>query len=115
MYKKNPNLTQEQERYLSQRLIRCGDLLGEGDLDPSFKKEVRREYRAVLNELYPDIKKSENKKRSDLRDKAVKAWLEGPGLNTACSGCSSVGCFKQSRRGSYRIICTRCNMKSRLG
>lgn len=44
---------QEEER-LQKQLVKLGDILGAGDLDPSERRFYEREYTSIARQLFPE-------------------------------------------------------------
>lgn len=107
----NPKLTEQQKQFYLGRLVKCGDILGDGDLDPEFERQVRKEYRQTLDMLYPNIAKAERQARAEHRDILVSKWLE---LDRQCPECKAKGRFTQSRKGAMKVQCNHCKSKFSL-
>lgn len=103
-------LTDKDKSHLHQQLIKCGDLLADGDLDPAFEKEVRKEYRQILKALGigKGFSAERRKQRSELINEAMKKRVS----DVNCSKCKSE--LKQTRKGSKRALCTCCGAKFQL-
>ncbi|UOX38453.1 hypothetical protein VpasPP24_113 [Vibrio phage Vpas_PP24] len=90
-------LTDQERARLSSRLVKLGDMIGDGIDTP----EVRREYRVICKQLgYIEDKPRAN--NSDKINKAVEEALK----NQVCPKCH--GDLRQKRKGSYKVICIEC-------
>lgn len=100
----NSTLSEKTTAYLKGRLVKCGDLLADGDLDPAFEREVRKEYRSILRALgYEDEHKKIVRQR---RAAAINEVMAAVVKNQTCTLCN--GPIKQTRKGSKRARCTDC-------
>lgn len=110
----NPKLSKAAKQRLLHTLVKCGDLLGDGDLGKAFERQVRREYDAAIHQLYPNLKKIMRAEKADKVNKAVKAWLGSNGATHACGQCNTKGSLMQTRSGARVVICTVCKAKYKL-
>ncbi|CAH0448221.1 hypothetical protein SM030_00088 [Vibrio phage vB_VpaS_sm030] len=89
--------------YLHSRLVKLGDMIGEGEAPP----EAHREYKRILKQL-GYIQSPPRADNSAEINKAVSAALE----KQDCPKCG--GKLKQTRKGSLTVICTDCETKLRF-
>ena len=108
----NEKIREEQIKFLYRQLDTCGQILAEWDEEkpPTY---YRREYRKIINTLrklepenwdYPCFQKKDYTERN----KAVAEWCS----RHKCPSCQ--GELKQSRSGSYRVVCQNCKKKYQL-
>lgn len=90
---------------LYQQFIRLGDMMGDGLHLEKDGRWIAREYKRVLRALYPEMFP---KKNTTERDTAIAEWCK-------CNPCNECGGkFKQTRKGSMRVVCTGCGVKRQL-
>lgn len=65
---------------------------------------IAREYKRVLKALYPKM----FPRSTTERDTAIAEWCK----DNSCNECG--GKFKQTRKGSMRVVCTKCGVKRQL-
>jgi len=91
---------------LGDRLVLLGDMLSDGDLDSSTRKDVNKEYKQITRKLYPEIfKEARQKKRKIVDEFMVRMISENK--------CICGGEYKQSRSGSKVCYCKKCNRRVR--
>lgn len=93
------------DEFLSQQLIKLGDMMGDGLNHEPDGKWIEREYRAICKKLHPEIFREAQQKKNKARDQAIAERLK----TLKCPECS--GEFKQVRSGSYVIKCLDCQKK----
>ena len=90
---------------LHQRLICLGDMMGDGLHLERDGRWIAREYKRVLKALYPEMFPKRN---TTERDTTIAEWCK-------CNPCNECGGeFKQTRKGSMRVVCTGCGVKRQL-
>lgn len=97
--------------FLWNQFCKLGERIGDGDMDPDEEKWVNREYKKLSRHLIPEIKedeKEQRKRRNKLRDQSISKYI----TENKCPGCS--GNLKQSRSGSYVLLCISCNSRFKL-
>lgn len=90
---------------LYQQFIRLGEMMGD---DLHLEKDGRwiaREYKRISKILFP---KMFPKRDTALRDTTIAEWCK----DNPCKDCG--GKFKQTRKGSMRVVCTQCGVKRQL-
>ena len=90
---------------LHQQLIRLGDMMGDGLHLEKDGRWIAREYKRISRVLFPEMFP---KKNTTERDKAIAEWCK----DNPCKDCG--GKFKQTRKGSMRVVCTECGVKRQL-
>lgn len=93
----------EFDDFLSNRLIKLGDMMGDGLHHEPDGKWIEREYRDTLKALYPELYKNMRKHKADSTDKQMSALL----AENKSSCCDAP--LRQSRKGSKIAYCTQCN------
>lgn len=96
---------QVDREFLSNQLIKLGDMMGDGLHHEPDGKWISQEYRRICRILYPEMFP---KKDFTQRNQAVAKWCE----SHKCSRCG--GELKQTKSGSLRVICKDCNSKFQL-
>lgn len=91
--------------FLSNQLIKLGDMIGDGLHHEADGEWISREYSRICRILYPDMFP---KKDFTQRNNAVAKWCE----NHKCLRCE--GELKQTKSGSLRVVCKSCNTKFQL-
>jgi len=104
----------EQINFLYRQLDKLGQMIAEDDEWGAARAEYNREYRRVINALrrlepkkwncYPAFRQQTTEGRNEM----VAKWLSGH----RCPKCG--GEFKQTRSGTFRIICLQCGQKGQL-
>ena len=90
---------------LHQQLIRLGDMMGDGLHLEKDGRWIAREYKRISRVLFPEMFPNRN---TTERDKAIAEWCK-------CNPCNECGGeFKQTRKGSMRVVCTGCGVKRQL-
>lgn len=90
---------------LHQQLVNLGDMMGDGLHLEKDGRWIAREYRRISKILFP---KMFPKRDTTSRDTAIAEWCK----DNPCKGCG--GKFKQTRKGSMRVVCTECGVKRQL-
>lgn len=93
--------------FLYQRLIRLGDLMGDGLHLESDGKWIEQEYKDTLRLLGLSSKKFAYRDTKSINDFMEKRLQEVK--------CECGGQLFQSRKGSFVAICNRCHKKYKLG
>ncbi|PJZ51594.1 hypothetical protein [Leptospira adleri] len=88
--------------YLSNRLIKLGDMIGDGLHHEN--KSISSEYKRVLHELHPEIKKRKMEKGREQMNEMVNSVIE-------TRSCDCGGKFIQKRKGAKVIICSSCKKR----
>lgn len=91
------DLTKEQRERLSNRLIRLGDMMGDGEHYEN--PEISREYKAILKQLEPEIFANKRKIENENRNKRAEKYC----AENDCPQCS--GKLKQTRKGGLVLQC----------
>lgn len=100
----NINFSFEEKKRLNNQLIKLGDMMGDGlHLEPG-GSHIAKEYRAVCRAL--GIRKP-RKSNVDGINEFMKVALS----KFKCSDDDCKGELKQTRSGSKRAKCTKCNRK----
>lgn len=107
-------MTNDERRYLANRLDQCGQFLAEAaDHDPSFIRQVKSEYRRICKALYPDMfkKRPSGKKRMTfacltLGCPAKKIKLIHPKVKTLTLKCACCGATSKYYLDVCKIIKT---------
>lgn len=101
--RENPDLSQAERDRLADRLVKLGDMMGDGlhHEDPWIEKE----YASTLYLLYPDIKKRRRLAKNKAIDESMAELIEKVG----CKACG--GKLRQGRSGSYIAYCIDCNTR----
>jgi len=100
-------LTDAERERLSKDLIKLGDILGDGDLEPSDEKYFKKEYKKVFGLLYPEVNRAKRKNRMIAVNKRVLRLIEK-------NKCSCGGEYRQSRSGSLICYCKKCNKRVKV-
>lgn len=90
---------------LYQQFIRLGDMMGDGLHLERDGRWIAREYKRISKILFPEMFP---KRDTALRDTAISEWCK----DNPCKNCG--GKFKQTRKGSMRVVCTECGVKRQL-
>lgn len=90
--------------FLSDQLIRLGDMMGDGLHHESDGKWIVKEYNRIFNLLHPEFKKERRLRKIEFVNNSMAKLLE-----TFVCGCG--GKLKQSRSGSIVAYCTECNTR----
>lgn len=86
-------LSEEERNRLSEQLIRLGDFLAEDDEWGSTRKQVERDYKHIMNLLYPETKPKRVKTKLRTitcpncglsRNKRIKLSVEQLTINCQC-------------------------------
>lgn len=85
---------------LHNRLIKLGDMIGDGDHEPW----VEKEYRSTLHRLYPEIKQERRAAKAAHTDKMMAELLTR-------KNCPCGGQLVQTRKGTVSCKCVLCNKK----
>lgn len=91
--------------FLSNQLIKLGDMMGDGLHNDPGGKWISREYKRICKILHPEFFP---KKDTSKRDESVALWCS----SHKCQLCG--GDLKQTRKGSIRVICVKCNQRFQL-
>lgn len=111
-------MTDEQKReqisFLYRQLDTCGQMIAEDDEWGAARREYNREYRRIINALrrlepekwknYPVFRQHTAEGRNEMVQKFLSTHR--------CPKCG--GEFKQTRSGSFRIVCQQCGQKAQL-
>lgn len=97
-------------KYLSNQLIKLGDMMGDGMHHEPDGKWISAEYRKISKLLYPEEFKEKRRQKSDKINERIAELL-------TTTKCKCGGTLKQSRSGSRIIRCTEnlCNSQYKLG
>lgn len=99
-------MDKERERRLYDRLVKLGDMMGDGlHLEPD-GKWISREYRSTLKQLGLDVKLPRKNNSALINERMVQRVQE---VKCACGGQ-----LKQTRKGSKRAQCQSCPKKYQL-
>lgn len=91
--------------YLQRQLIKLGYMMGDGLHHEPGSAWISIEYEKIAKHLYPDMfPKNDN----TIRDRSVSKWCE----SHTCPKCK--GALRQTRSGSFRVICNECGSKFQL-
>jgi len=93
------------DKFLSNQLIKLGDMMGDGLHNEPDGKWISREYRRICKILYPEMFP---KKDFAKRNEAIRKWCDGK----TCDKCG--GSLKQTKSGSLRVVCNACDAKYQL-
>lgn len=110
-------MTDEQKReqisFLYRQLDTCGQIIAETEPGPE-RARYNREYRGIINALrrlepekwkdYPVFRQHTTEGRNEMVQKFLATHH--------CPKCG--GEFKQTRSGSFRIVCQQCGQKAQL-
>jgi len=95
--------------FLSNQLIKLGDMMGDGLHHEADGKWISAEYRRISKLLYPEeFKRKREQKTKQINEKILELIKD-----KKCRKCGSK--LKQSRSGSTVINCTSCPAKYKLG
>ena len=98
-------MDKQDREFLINQLIKLGDMMGDGLHYEPDGAWISREYRKIFKKLYPEMFP---KKDLSKRNKSVDKWC----LSHKCQLCG--GDLKQTKKGSLRVICLKCNQKFQL-
>lgn len=94
--------------FLSNQLIKLGDMMGDGLHHEADGKWISAEYRRISKLLYPEEFKRKREQKTKRINERIAELLE----NRKCDKCG--GELKQSRSGSKVINCTSCPARYKL-
>jgi len=93
------------DEFLSNQLIKLGDMMGDGLHLEDDGKWITKEYNRISRILYPEMfPKKDFSKRNDN----VLNWCKAH----KCMRCNSE--LKQTKSGSLRVVCINCKSKFQL-
>lgn len=99
------DVEKKKRELLQRRLVQLGDMMGDGlhYENPS----ISREYRKVMNLLYPEITKQRREKTKAKNNQSVMNFLKN-------KKCDCGGEMFQTRDGGLVIKCSLCHQKYQL-
>lgn len=99
------SLLGKNDEFLSNQLIKLGEMMGDGLHHEPDGAWISREYTRICRILHPDMFP---KKDFTKRNEAVQKWCS----THVCQTCK--GILKQTKSGSLRVKCVGCGQKYQL-
>lgn len=101
----SPSLKEISKKILLDRLVKLGDMIGDGLADEPGGAWINKEYKSVLRQPGIIPKRKVNKAHID-------GLMKSRVVSVSCKFCG--GKLKQTRSGSMRASCVQCGAKFQL-